>query len=304
MAVDADAGTPGVQATRTVVGPDPFRVAVHVTQAPTSYTGYGFDPNGLYSDGGATHNVAGHGIPACNGDFEPYYCINGQPTTFTGWVTEFNAQCTYSGTYTLALDAAYSGLNGPGGSEIPTALVDAQVECTGLPPFDDIMSIRHSGGDPGEFGIGTVLNVPVGSAFNAEIWFDAITSPKQGYQWEIAYDPAVLTHTGNDEELQTSQFNLCAVAEAVTYAGYVIYGQGGGCLSPSPAGAQFTGHVTNVELACVAPTSGAVATPILLVAATLPDELYDPIFGTVLIPPVECQTSRRRSTRARAPSVA
>jgi hypothetical protein len=150
----------------------------------------------------------------------------------------------------------------------------------------DVISIRHSGGDPGPFGGGSLKIAFVGVPFNAELWADASSAAYQGYQWEIAYDPVYLVHTGVNTELQSGTYSLCAGAAAVPFGPFIIYGQGAGCLSPG-APVNFIGQLTNIELMCVAPTSVApFATAVALVAADpAEDALTDPVFGTSYIDP-------------------
>jgi len=164
-------------------------------------------------------------------------------------------------------------------------VIDRSTDAEAAHTPGDMMSIRHSGGDPGPFGGGTVLVMPVGVPWNAELWVDASSLAYQGYQWEIAYDPLYLVHTGVNAELNGS-YSLCAGAAPVPFGPFIIYGQGAGCLSPG-APVQFIGQLTNIGMMCVAPTSAPpFATAVVLIAADpVEDALTDPIFGTSLIDP-------------------
>jgi uncharacterized repeat protein (TIGR01451 family) len=162
-----------------------------------------------------------------------------------------------------------------------------EVEASHTP--GDVFSIRHSGGDPGPFGGGTVLVMPVGVPFNAELWVDASSAVYQGYQWEIAYDPTYLMHTGINTELQAATYSICSPAAPVPFPPFVIYGQGAGCLSPG-APANFIGQLTDIGMQCIAPTAAPpFATAIALIAQDPgpppEDALVDPLFGTSFIDP-------------------
>jgi uncharacterized repeat protein (TIGR01451 family) len=167
----------------------------------------------------------------------------------------------------------------------------------------DTMSIRHSGGDPGPFGGGTILAVPVGGMFNAEIWADTSSANGQGYQWEIAYDPVYLTATGTNTELQSGTFSLCAPAAGVPFGPFIIYGQGAGCLAPG-APQPLAGQLTNIQMQCIAATSAPPgATAIAMIAADpVEDALTDPVFGSSYIDPGG--VLRPTSTRFKGPNPA
>jgi hypothetical protein len=174
--------------------------------------------------------------------------------------------------------AALSLLPAPG----DRAMRDAEASHTP----SDIMSIRHSGGDPGPYGGGSVLIVPVGGTFDVEIWIDASSAPYHGYFWEIAYDPSTVVHVpGMTYELNAS-FGLCDPASTETYGSFVIYGQGAGCISAG-APVQFVGQTTQIRMECIAPAQSLSSpTPVLLVAqANNEDQFTDAVFGTLIADP-------------------
>ena len=151
-------------------------------------------------------------------------------------------------------------------------------------PNNAEMMITHSGGDPGPGGGGSILAVPVGGSFNAEINVTNVgptVDPMpdgmyQGYQWEVAWLDAVLNlGTGGATEQQMSIFNLCAPPPpAPAVVGTLeVYGQGAGCVS-SGAPTAFTGLTTTVNLTCAA----AGTTYVALVGLDA-----DPIFGTTML---------------------
>jgi hypothetical protein len=167
---------------------------------------------------------------------------------------------------------------------------------------NDVVSIRHSNGDPGPFGAGTVLVVPVGGTFNAEFWADLSSASYLGYQWEFAYDPTYLVHTGVFTEHQSATYSNCAIPNATPFGPFILYA--GGCLAGATPANAFIGKLTSVEMQCIAATNVApFATAFALVALDpAEDALTDPTFGSTYID--TGGVNRPTSTRFKGPNPA
>jgi hypothetical protein len=167
MTVDLDAGTAGIQTTRTVTSGAQFTIAIVAENIGTAYAGYSWElqwNNAQLNFISNTENSAnppnGHGGTLCappgvvddTGGAPPGKEWAGQgagclrpsgTTTFAGNLVTIVLECQADGPTEVHLvpeseDSIFPAIfQGPGGTTLPTAYNDAQVQCGTPPPATD-----------------------------------------------------------------------------------------------------------------------------------------------------------------------